>query len=404
MIYVADAPMGTGKTISAINFINKSGDDAKFLYITPFLAEVDRIIKGCPDKGFIEPKVHGTKLNGIKGLLRDGKNVASTHSLFRLFDQEIADIIKSLNYILILDEVCDVITPLDITTCDEEIISDSIRAKENGVVEWIDSNYTGKFNEYKRICDLGNVRVYNDKKLVWLFPINVFYAFKTIYILTYLFDAQFQKYYFDFYGLSYTRLYIKGDSLETFEFTRDVVDYTSICRAFKDLIHICDNRRLNAIGDDSFTLSANWYSNHQGTLLMKQLKNNTRNFFAHYTKTKTQDNIWTTFKDFRMVLSGKGYTKGFLSCNTRATNEYRDRTAIAYLINRYFRPCITGFFTTNGIAVDLDMCALSELLQFIFRSAVRDGEEIWIYIPSRRMRELLVKWLNSFDHTDSNSS
>ena len=33
------------------------------------------------------------------------------------------------------------------------------------------------------------------------------------------------------------------------------------------------------------------------------------------------------------------------------------------------------------------------MLQFIWRSAIRNGEEIWVYIPSIRMRSLLKKWI-----------
>lgn len=396
--------MGTGKTMSAINFINNSGSEERFLYVTPFLTEVERIIRCCPEKNFRQPKVHGTKLNGIKYLLREGENIASTHSLFKLFDDEIAEMVRKFHYILIMDEVCDVIEPIEITVYDEELMASNIRVKENGVVEWIDSSYTGKFNEYKRLCDSGAVRVYSDKRMVWLFPITVFNAFNTIYILTYLFEAQFQKYYYDFHGVSYIKLYVAGDSPETFRFTTDVIDYSALCRTFKDLIHICDNPKLNEIGDKPWSLSYTWHLEHKNTPLMKQLKNNTTNFFVHYTKTKTHYNLWTTFGKSKACLSGKGYAKGFLSCNTRATNEYKDRTAVAYLVNRYFKPCITGFFTTNDIQVDLDKCALSELLQFIFRSAVREGNEIWIYIPSKRMRELLVEWLNSFEEDDCNSS
>ena len=36
--------------------------------------------------------------------------------------------------------------------------------------------------------------------------------------------------------------------------------------------------------------------------------------------------------------------------------------------------------------------AISTLIQFIFRSAVRKGEPIKLYLPSLRMRELLERW------------
>ena len=48
---------------------------------------------------------------------------------------------------------------------------------------------------------------------------------------------------------------------------------------------------------------------------------------------------------------------------------------------------------TNGVSVDEDGFALSEMIQFIWRSAIRDGKEITLYVPSSRMRNLLLDWL-----------
>ena len=48
----------------------------------------------------------------------------------------------------------------------------------------------------------------------------------------------------------------------------------------------------------------------------------------------------------------------------------------------------------NGIRVEEDQYALSELIQWIFRSALRDNKEITLYIPSKRMRKLLENWIN----------
>jgi hypothetical protein len=44
--------------------------------------------------------------------------------------------------------------------------------------------------------------------------------------------------------------------------------------------------------------------------------------------------------------------------------------------------------------VDGDMYALSSLIQWVWRSAIRDGKPIILYVPSSRMRGLLIKWLN----------
>ena len=47
--------------------------------------------------------------------------------------------------------------------------------------------------------------------------------------------------------------------------------------------------------------------------------------------------------------------------------------------------------------MDEDAYALSEMLQFIWRSAIRDGKEIWVYLPSVRMRSLLEEWIRIQD-------
>ena len=39
------------------------------------------------------------------------------------------------------------------------------------------------------------------------------------------------------------------------------------------------------------------------------------------------------------------------------------------------------------------MCALGALLQWAWRSQIRNGKPIDIYIPSERMRELLNNWI-----------
>ena len=56
---------------------------------------------------------------------------------------------------------------------------------------------------------------------------------------------------------------------------------------------------------------------------------------------------------------------------------------------------IKQFFIDKNVTIDEDTWALSELLQWVFRSAIREHKEINIYIPSKRMRELLLEWLNS---------
>lgn len=209
-----------------------------------------------------------------------------------------------------------------------------------------------------------------------------------------MFDAQIQRYYYDYYNLPYKYIYVSGDSINTYSFTEEISEGSHNTFEYKNLIHILYDEKLNLIGDREYDLSKTWYERNKDNASMKQLKNNITNFFINKRRTKTADNLWTTFKEYKSLLSGKGYGRGYISLNMRASNEYMNRTSVVYPINRYINPGIKNFFIKHGVKVDEDGYALSEMLQFIWRSAIRKGEEIYVYIPSIRMRRLLSDWIN----------
>jgi uncharacterized DUF497 family protein len=395
-VKVVDALMGFGKSSALINHINESGDDVRFLYVTPFLSEVNRVVEWCPDKNFKAPVKRGTKLEDIKKLFKNKRNIVTTHKLFSMLDEEALALAYNAGYTLVMDEVTSVVDKSDISDSDKKIIlQHHAQPDENNILEWYDREYSGRYDDYKRMCDLQCIGMYGDSLLVWLFPISTFKAFKETYLLTYLFDAQMQKYYYDLYGVEYEYLYVVGDDVSNYrlssipDLNRKIVDYSK-------LINICDDDKLNYAGYMNGSLSMSWYKRNRDNSLFDQLKDNLYNFFRNKAKTKSSYNLWTTFNDFEKDLAGKGYAKGFLVHTMRATNAYKDRVSVAYMINKYFDPTIKNFFISKGITVNEDMYALSELLQFLFRSAIREGNPITLYIPSRRMRELLIGWMNTF--------
>ena len=406
-VKIIDMIMGSGKTSAAINYINSADDSTRFLYITPYLDEVERIRQSCVGKHFIEPKsVGGSKLNGIKNLLNRGANIASTHALFQKFDREIIDICRANNYTLIMDEVADVIEKYDITPEDFDLMKEKFVDidESTGFIKWRPSadDYQGKFANEKRLCDLNCLAYYGGSVMMWLFPVEVFNAFRNIYILTYMFSAQIQCYYYNFFHLQYKYIYVQGDSPENYHFTDENPGVQVSQYNYKELIHVLDDEKLNSIGDMEYSLSKNWYMRNRDNTAMKQLKNNITNYFINRRKCKTSDTIWTTFKEYKKYLTGKGYGRGFIPLNTRASNKYRERTSLAYPVNRYINTGIKNFLVKNNVQVDEDNYALSEMLQFIWRSAIRDGKEIWIYIPSIRMRNLLKKWVDTQRYESDN--
>ena len=49
--------------IELINYINNADASKKFMYVTPYLTEVQRIISACPTKNFQEPKEYDNYQN-----------------------------------------------------------------------------------------------------------------------------------------------------------------------------------------------------------------------------------------------------------------------------------------------------------------------------------------------------
>ena len=394
-VYIVDEMMGRGKSSAAINYINSS-EDERFIIITPYLDEVERYKTKCPLHHFKEPiQKRGSKLNDVKDLIKNGNNIVSTHALFQRFDEEVISLCKVFNYTLIMDEVAEVVQPYDITEDDINILLElycDVDSKGKLIWREEEQDYRGKFSEVKNLCNIGGLTIVRNKVLMWLFPIQTFNAFDKIFILTYLFSAQIQKYYYDYYDINYSYLYINGDSVDNYQFSNKI-DSAQIRYPYDKLIHILENEKMNAVGDYKTALSRSWYDKYKGSQLIKQLQNNVVNFFRNIRNDISKDNIWTTFKDYKSALSGKGYTRGFIPINMRATNAYKERTSLAYLVNIYLNPMVKGFFQDHGIDVDEDGYALSEMLQWIWRSAIRDGKEIFIYVPSRRMRELLNDWI-----------
>lgn len=406
-ITVVDAMMGCGKTSAAINYMEDNCDTERFLYITPYLEESERIKNACVKCRFQTPCELGTKLKGIKELLAHGANIASTHALFGILDEEALKLVRSKGYVLMMDEVYDVVGRYRISGQDIGFLMDYIRCDKYGFLHWNTpagaDDYTGElFRWLKRDIDCQTViagGVGEDEKpkagepFFKVVPVKSFSSFSKIFVLTYMFNGSIQKAYFDYFGMAYRTMGIK-QTPEGYFFSEEAGASAPPVSDIKSLITLWDGGRAKDIGRKKGTLSYSWYlkrgADHPD---MIRLQHSITNFYVNVAKTRSNRNLWTTFNSSRKKLTGGGYAKGFEAHNARATNKHRDRTAVVYAVNKYINPAVKSFFRIKGIELDENRYALSSMVQFIWRSAIRDGKPITIYIPSQRMRSLLRKWI-----------
>lgn len=391
---IIDGIMGIGKTNYILEKINNSSYEEKYIYITPYLEEIKRVKNTCSKKNFISPDENkmGTKTRHLKYLVNKGYNICATHSLFKGADEELLELLLSKNYTLVLDEVLDIVEPIQASKKDLKEILDRYAHidKDTQQLIWDDLDYKGNHIEVKRMAMAGSLIVIDNVILLWKFPIEIFTSFKEVYLLTYLFDSQIQKYYFDYYNVKYEK-YTFNKNKQLIEYGENVYE-KELKKKVKEKLYIYKGN-LNLIGEHNYSLSKSWFDKNKNNLLLENLKNNIYNYFKHITRTKSKYNGWTTFKDYRKDIKGKGYTKGFIPLNMRASNDYIHKTSMAYISNRFINPFIKKMFQHKNIIVDEDQWALSEMIQWIWRGSIRDGENMNLYIPSKRMRELLENWL-----------
>lgn len=389
--------MGRGKTSAAAGYMSHFKDTKHFLYITPYLKEVDRICESCD---FEQPDGDSSsKLAELKGLMHRRKNISATHSLFYHMDDEALSIAKSKGYCLIIDESIETISRVQITSNDVSLLLDNlVTVDEDGYVHWIDPEYAGKFEQYKKIADSGSLCKLDDALISVMRP-SVIESFDEVIMMTYLFGGQYQKAYLDYFGFEYQICGIDDSDGYRFTDAPDApppLDYNS-------LIKIVDDPKMNSIGENEYAMSANWYRRRKREHPeIKTLRNNMNTFFRRRTNTKSNEQLWTCYKGDAQKLYGRGgrFSSSFLQLAARATNEYRNRTCLAYMVNRFIDPNVNKFFAAKSIYVNEDEFALAEMLQWIWRSCIRDDKPIELYIPSRRMRELLKAWIKSNNQGD----
>ncbi len=398
-IKVCDTIMGGGKSSAAITMMNNDSQ-GKYLFVTPYLDEVSRIIAACPSKHFKQPidSSRKSKLKDLHRLLEAKENITSTHALFSYYTEETGELIRAGGYTLVMDEVFCVLEEIEnMKTGDIKALLNSglARVDEDGAhIVWADDEYDGdRYKDIMMKAKSRNLLVSDDSLLFWNFPPTIFECFKEVYVLTYLFSAQLQCAYYKLHGLEYEYI---GTAIEDGRFCFSNRAYLpEYVRALKSKIHILNDDKLNGIGNAEGALSKNWfYKQSMAHSQVSQLKNNLYNVFRNRYRCKASDILWTTFKCAKGKLSGDGYASRFTPCNLRAQNKYSGCHYLAYCANRFIKPPIAHYFQRAGVSISEDEWALSEMIQWIWRSAIRNGEDIWIYIPSRRMRMLLVEWLD----------
>lgn len=368
--------MGSGKTSSTISYIN-AHPEKRFIYITPYLPEAERIKDGCPAANFVEPSKklpqYGfSKSAHTPALIEEGRNIASTHQAMLYYTDETITALREQNYTVIIDE------DVAVFQKDKAIsYGDVEMAKEAGYIREVAPNefeLTAKASEYEGGNFSHIFRVMKSRNLIcikkgkkfathyWIFPKKLFESVNEVIILTYLFNRSEMDMFFHMNGIEYTYIGIQRtpDSGYTFADNPDYVpEYVS---RLDEMITIETGERINRIGDTKTALSMSWFQTAKDEQL-DQVRKNLCNYFRFRVGRGTpSERMCGTYKKYWGRIRAKGFWNSDVVFSQKSSNEFRNRTVLAYPVNLFVNGDTVRFYAEHGESFDNDRYALSIML------------------------------------------
>lgn len=312
---------GMGKTSWAIQHINEN-PQSPYIYITPLLSEVDRVKENTKVR-FFDPKIKGKrKIDDFNDLLINGENVVSTHATFANSTLDTLTYLEQGHYTLFLDEVIDVVIPYNdlVNGVDRPVKPGDVRllieqgfieVDDYGAVKWTGPSYSSDGYAYgtiERLAKRGCLLFINNTMFLWEFPVDIFKAFKEIYVMTYMFKGSQLHPFFKYHDIEYERMNVvkNDDGYQIVPYRGDDAKLD----IYKSLLELNQDQKLNQYNGSA--LSSSWYDRNAKSkeeIEAKRMKSNLTNFFRNKNRAKANQIMWTCPKKHMKSVAGAGYTR-----------------------------------------------------------------------------------------------
>jgi hypothetical protein len=406
---IIDRPCGSGKSTEIIGSFKT---DQRYLVVVPTLDEINQRYLPETDrlygKGFFKaPSIDekSTKYEHIEELLVEGQNVITTHALY----MDIVMLAKKgllKDYNIIIDEVLQVVSQFTAgpkrKTWKEIYLDKYAELDSNNRVlikqEWEDNvedmDDALSVKTYKA-ARAGCLYLVNGAFWIWALPKELFNLCKSMTVYTYKADGSLMLPYLNKVGLPVH--HVTDPVLE--------VAWKQRCRekVIVQGIPSLANIKLTDSKQDKISLGsseAKRISTALSTLRRRQLKGvPLENILITCKKGKWYQNAKGP-KEIDRPRSGSMSSRSdlfrgtnWIANTTRGTNNYKHCTDLIYLYDQYPAPALVQWLEMEEGYHDVAArYALTELIQWLFRSAIRDDEPVTLYMPSARMRKIFDDW------------
>ena len=370
----------------------------------------------------------GSKAASLRFLMSNKNNIVSTHSLFT--NIKLDTLVNAEEYTLVVDEALDIFSVCTLLPRKETsklLKKDVLTLREDGQTLKFNRKFFGnpskytdedavkdtRYEEVAVLCDNHQLLLVNGNVLLWELSAELLNKFKKVVILTYLFEGREMSIYLKKHNIPYgVKRGSKGGA--------DIAH----------LVEVLEDEKLNDIGSNYYSLSSSktkkpdtkegqpvvedykefgdYLKARESYVYEKKnqkeklasvaevndtLRKNLKNVMENVWSAKSKDRYFTCLSSNKFVIANTRYNKNWLAFSTKAVNTHANMHHVAFLMNVFMMPYIKEVCNNGNFTVDEDLVSLSHLVQFIFRSALRNDEPIKVYVPSVRMRNLLKDYL-----------
>ena len=410
-IKVIDKPCGCGKTTEMIKSFNKRD---KYLVIVPLLSEVERIVEESKEVGFVQPdefdNTQGTKYASLEAHIVNGRNVVSTHQLYEDL-VPLAKVGLLQDYHIIIDEVPKVIdgslqkSKMSIDTFYIDtgfMVVDEVSGLVRPTQRWIsDQKVVSDTLSSKILKSAMTDCLYLQDRTAFLrvLPQSLLEAGLSVTIMTYKAEGSMLLAYLRKLGLSFI-IERDKDLDEAFRLQAasliTVEDMGPTFSSKEPKIDLSFNRQKKGMRDKAYCSKVTTaLKNLRGRKLQGVDANNILitcvkdAWKIEVSRKAANDN---EYKPGPLAKNSRLWEANWIPNTTRGTNLYAHCSHLIYLYDQHPNPNVTKWLGTCSKEF-ADAYALTELIQWVWRSRVRRGEPITVFIPSLRMRTLFERWL-----------
>ena len=429
-VEVLDVLMGSGKTFASLRHIESmalSNKEVKWVFCTEFLSEIaTRTVENEEAKNLWRTPVSedGTKLSDFIDLLQEPnvQLIGITHAMLKLAARsfDVQQIVAKNGWCLFLDETFDCINPYNGISYPEfqwHLQEGRLTLDSNayGRVQWVDDSVQGFDTKELAVSRLlkeqDNVYASVSGKsvsIVTIEPKVMFTMWHRVILSTYQFEGTLMAAYFSIKQIGWKpctdieccRLATKA------EIKNNITMINKHNPAFRNM-----------------SLSASWYEDKATAddfaLINKTIRNigdlngcKGKPELFGYTLPKSalgkrsdKKKIQPAgYKHTVCLIDAEGQEidgtvckkrSGHIPCNARASNEYASKTVMVHAFDRHPNVAVCNYLRAMEVSFSKERFAVNELVQWLWRSAIRNGEPIHVAILSKRMRELFINWLDS---------